>query len=119
NAPFKLMLAQADGTYAALALEVSRDETTAADSALLVVDINGDGMNDLLTTKGGASTPTNPNAHAPQLYLNLGDGRFERARDGIPAGFTTNAGAAAAVDFNRDGRLDVFVGGRALPGEYP
>jgi hypothetical protein len=81
------------------------------DGPILIFDADGDGKNDLLVTKA-ASAP-------PRLFLN--DGRFgfhAAAADSLPT-LAINAGAAVAADFNRDGRLDVFIGARVLSGSYP
>src|SRR5690606_15056218 len=88
------------------------------DGPLLAFDANGDGRMDLLQTRAGANRPANSPDYQPLLHLNQGEGRFAVAGDVLPA-WPVPAGAAAAADFDRDGRLDVFLGGRNVPGRYP
>lgn len=90
----------------------------AADAALLIFDADGDGHDDLLQTKGGAALPSNDPGYQPQLFFSRGGHRFRQAPAGTLPVFTESAGAAVAADFNGDGRLDVFVGGRVVPGRY-
>ena len=81
------------------------------DGPVLVFDANGDGAKDLLVTKATAARP--------RLFLNDGHGAFRTApADTLPAE-EIDAGAAAAADFDRDGRMDLFIGARVLPGQYP
>ncbi len=64
-------------------------------------DIDNDGLVDLYLTHFGA----------PQLYRNNGDGTFTDATPG--SGLTGARGfgvSAAFVDYDRDGRLDLYVG---------
>jgi hypothetical protein len=90
-----------------------------ADGPVLLFDADGDGINDLLVTKGGSSLPAEAPEYQPRLLLNDGRGGFRAAApDCLPA-FASSVGAAVAADFDRDGRLDLFLGGRVLPGQYP
>lgn len=89
------------------------------DGPLLFVDANADGRLDLLVTRGGGAMPSGTPDYQPQLWLGDGTGGFEpAARDALPD-WRTPVGAAAAADWDRDGVLDVFLGGRAQPGDYP
>jgi hypothetical protein len=89
------------------------------DGPLLIFDADGDGKNDLLVTKGGNSLPADAPEYQPRLFLNDGHGGFRPApADALPA-IPISVGAVAAGDFDRDGRLDLFIGGRVLPGQYP
>ena len=116
----RVMVAQPDGTYVALAQPAfTAEDSSVADAAPLLFDVNGDGLNDLLLAKGCVTQPVGSSAYRPRLYVNRGDGRFEEDANAIPAAFATSAGPAVAADFNRDGRLDVFIGGRVVPDEYP
>ena len=86
----------------------------------LFFDADGDGDLDLLVAAGGAEAGTSSASPGPQLYLNDGHGAFRKAPDSAwPAGASDASSVVAAADFDRDGDLDVFVGGRFVPGQYP
>jgi hypothetical protein len=85
---------------------------------LLLFDANGDGRNDLLVTRGGNSLPAGSSEYQPLLLLNHGGGFQAAPADALPV-LTSSIGVAVAADFDRDGRLDVFLGARVLPGSYP
>lgn len=86
---------------------------------ILVFDADGDGNDDVLVTMGGNSLPAGMAEYQPRLYLGDGRGGLRPAAgDALPS-LAINAGAVAAADFDRDGRLDVFIGGRISSGQYP
>ncbi len=86
---------------------------------VLVFDANGDGNDDVLVTMGGNSLPAGMPEYQPRLYYGDGHGGLRPADEGALPPLPINAGAVAAADFDRDGSLDVFIGGRIVSGEYP
>lgn len=86
---------------------------------VLVFDASGDDRNDLLLTAGGSALPAGSPEYNPTLLLGSADGTWKPAPKGTLPDLPISVGAAAAADFNRDGQLDVFLGGRVSPGEYP
>ncbi|HEU5079829.1 MAG TPA: FG-GAP-like repeat-containing protein [Opitutaceae bacterium] len=91
---------------------------TVNDGPVLVFDADGDGRSDILVTRGGASLPDGTPDYQPVLLLNRGNG-LAPADAGVLPQISLNVGAAAAADFDRDGHLDVFLGGRLVTGDYP
>jgi hypothetical protein len=93
--------------------------TLVDDGPLLLFDAAGLGRADLLVTKGGNSLQAGAQEYQPRLFLNDGHGGFRPAADDALPQLPVSAGAVAAADFDRSGRLGLFIGGRVLPGAYP
>jgi hypothetical protein len=80
-------------------------------------DFDGDGDEDLVVTFGGNEEPTGSQGLYPRFYENDGTGKLHFAREKtirIPV----NASAIVAADYDRNGTLDLFIGGRSVPGLY-
>ena len=86
---------------------------------VLFFDADGDGDQDLYVASGGYEYDPGSALVRDRLYLNRGDGSFIRAPSNALPDFRDNSSCAVAADFDRDGDLDLFVGGRVVTGEYP
>ena len=99
-------------------LPVAHDGTL-ADGPVLIFDADGDGAADILITKSDDGLLAGSSGYQPTLLLNDKHGQFRSASEGALPSLPISTGALAAGDFNRDGRVDLFIGGRLLPGQYP
>ncbi|MBS1669406.1 MAG: VCBS repeat-containing protein [Bacteroidetes bacterium] len=80
-------------------------------------DADGDGDLDLVLASGGSQAPAGSPYYNPRLYLNDGRGNFTKATQGWPATYV-NASCVRPIDFNQDGKMDIFIGARSVPGSY-
>jgi hypothetical protein len=117
--PARILLADGPARFAAADASALAAEGPLSDGPLLIFDANGDGINELLVTKGGTSLPSGSPQYQPRLFLNDGRGGLRPAPAGALPEFPVSAGAVAAADFDRSGRLGLFIGGRVVPGRYP
>jgi len=117
--PARILGATPVGTFVSRGSAALANATALDDGPLLAFDADGDGDNDLLLTRAGTVLAAGAAPYQPRLLLNDGHGAFTPApHDALPP-LPMSVAAVAAADFDRDGRLDVFLGARVVPGKYP
>nr|WP_229220133.1 VCBS repeat-containing protein [Dyadobacter beijingensis] len=93
-------------------------EKATEDMGVLLFDADRDKDLDLYIVSGSYELQEGSAALRNVLYINDGKGRFAPDSAALPA-FLVNGSCVKAVDYDRDGDLDLFVGGRVESGKYP
>jgi len=81
-------------------------------------DVNNDKFPDLVVASGGNEYYGNSDYLLPRIYLNDGKGNLNRLTDAFDRTVMLTASCVVPYDFNSDGSVDLFIGGRAVPNEY-
>ena len=107
-----LKVQQANGTFQ----EISLFDEAFEDMGALFFDVDGDNDQDLYVVSGGSSYENGSPLYQDRIYQN-DSGSFKKI-DGLP-NFSVSGSTVNGADYDKDGDIDLFVGGRVNPGEYP
>lgn len=110
----QVLLQNTEGDFTARVLPTKDYE----DLGLLLFDADGDQDLDLYAVSGGSERYANHLNYQDRLYLNDGLGHFTLRSGRLPQMLSSTA-TVAGGDFDRDGDIDLFVGGRVVPGAFP
>jgi hypothetical protein len=109
----------AGGAYQFHTWDPFYEDRDSEDMSPLFLDVDADGDLDLYVASGGVECEPGAKVLKDRLYLNDGFGFFSGAPEGALPDLRDSGGVVAAADYDRDGDLDLFVGGRVVPGKYP
>ncbi len=114
-----LFLQQANGRFQQSGQAVWQADAVYEDMGCVFFDADGDGDPDLYVVSGGSAYQANSPNYQDRLYLNDGNGNFTKAPEGVLPTMRASGSCASVFDFDKDGDLDIFVGGLVEPGSYP
>lgn len=118
NIAGKLFLQQSNGQFLEMSVPDFETDRLFEDWGAVFFDANGNGLPDLYVASGSYQSIPDSELLQDRLYLNLGNGVFQKDADALPR-INTPTSAISVGDINGDGENDLFVGGRISPGSYP
>ena len=118
--PAQLFLQEADGKFIQKTLDAGpiNFEDKFEDEGILIFDANGDSKPDVYISSGGYKNAPNSKYYQDRLYINDGMGNFKLDSAALPQNFTSKL-CVRAFDYNKDGKMDLFISGRVDPWNYP
>jgi hypothetical protein len=120
NFPGKFLLQQADGKFIVkeLPAQTISESEKSEDMGLLLFDADNDNDPDLYCASGSNEFTADSKSYQDHLFINDGKGNFLPDSLALPGNHTSKS-CIKAVDYDNDGDLDLFLGGRCMPGKYP
>ena len=114
----EIFFQQPDGNFKNTLQPALAADAASEDVASSFFDADGDGDEDLYVGSGGYEFEENDPAFQDRLYINDGKGNFSKSEKALPS-LLFSKSCVKPTDIDGDGDIDLFVGGRLIPGKYP
>jgi len=112
-----IYLQQANGKFTRTVQPGMAQDSMYEDVDAIWTDVNNDGNVDLVVASGGNEYYADDEHLLPRVYLNDGNAHFKKLENAFTKLYYTFS-CVIPYDFNGDGFVDLFVGGRAVPSAY-
>ncbi len=89
------------------------------DIGAVLFDADNDGDLDLYIVSGGNEPAINTSYYQDRLYFNDGKGKMTLAPPNSIPVETVSGSCVVPFDYDKDGDLDLFIGGRTVPANFP
>jgi len=113
--PGMFFIQEPNGLFTSKQLE---DNYNYEDMGALFFDVDNDSDEDLFIVSGGTGLPPGNPYYANRIYLNQGNGQFERIENALPEDLICGSQVTSS-DYDKDGDLDLFICGRVDLENYP
>ncbi len=113
-----LFFQQADGTFSEKPLFSKEADKQYEEEGMALFDLENDGDLDLYLVSGSNEFKKGSDRYTDRLLVNNGEGHFTPAPDKLPK-ISASGSVVRAHDFDQDGFVDLFVGGRTPIAQYP
>lgn len=95
------------------------DDANYEDMESVFFDFDGDKDLDLYVVSGGNEFAEHSSYHADRIYINNGNGQFNRLHSEVLSSYQKNGKTVSIIDYDKDGDNDILVGNRVVPKKYP
>lgn len=116
--PGSLLIQTTDGKFNLSFQNAFLSDKIFEDVGSIFFDADGDGDQDLFVVSGSNEWMEGSKNYQHRLYINDGHGHFKRSITALPE-ISQSGACVSPADFDGDGDLDLFLGGRLVPGKYP
>ncbi len=113
-----LFVQQEDGKFESALKSLWIADKKHEDVAAAFFDADNDGNLDLYVVSGGNEEPEHHEYYQDRFYKNLGNGMFIKVPNALPE-LRESGSCVVPGDFDKDGDMDLFIGGKLIPGKYP
>lgn len=113
-----IFMQDSKGTFTSTSLFEGEEYKKYEETSISLFDLDNDGDLDLYMVSGSNEFDLDSPYYHDYLMINQGNGKFTMAKDKMPE-INSSGSVVEAEDFDGDGYVDLFVGGRTPFSQYP